>query len=202
MAAESHDTARLEAFSDGVFAIAITLLVLELKVPRELAAGEPLAHALARQWPSYLAFGNSFLTIGIMWMNHHRLFTHIRRSNQALMLFNLLLLMGITVVPFPTALLAEYLGHPQQRMAAQVYTGTFVVIAILFNLLWRYGAHGRRLLHDRADLAAVSAISRQYAFGPLLYGLCFALAFFNVAASVSASVALALFFAVPPRRRG
>src|SRR5437899_1855756 len=99
------ETARIEAFSDGVFAIAITLLILEIKVPG-LQQGR-LAGALLRQWPSYLAFLLSFVYIGIMWMNHHRMFTHIRRSNDTLLLLNLLLLLGVTVVPFPTAVLAS-----------------------------------------------------------------------------------------------
>src|SRR5215470_20063356 len=97
------ETNRVEAFSDGMFAIAITLLILELKVPTP-AAGR-LTAALLRQWPSYLAFLLSFAFIGIMWMNHHRMFTHIRRSNYTLLVLNLLLLLGITAVPFPTAVL-------------------------------------------------------------------------------------------------
>jgi TMEM175 potassium channel family protein len=104
------ETNRIEAFSDGMFAIAITLLILEIKVPASGAGG--LAKALGQQWPSYLAFLLSFFYIGVMWMNHHRMFTHIRRSNDTLLVLNLLLLLGVTTVPFPTAVLAPTWARP------------------------------------------------------------------------------------------
>ena len=103
----ANETARIEAFSDGVFAIAITLLVLDLKVPRDLPDGQTLTGALLAQWPAYLAFASSFMTILIMWVNHHRIFTLVGRSDSRLLFFNGLLLMGVTVVPFPTALVAD-----------------------------------------------------------------------------------------------
>jgi len=110
--ADEKETARIEAFSDGVFAIAITLLILEIKVPQEAGSEEALTKALARQWPSYVAFLSSFATIGIMWINHHRLFTHIRRIDHGLLVLNSLLLLAVVVVPFPTALLAAHWGGP------------------------------------------------------------------------------------------
>ena len=151
IAAVSNDTARIEAFSDGVFAIAITLLVLDLKVPRELHEGQTLTSALAHQWPAYVAFVTSFLTILVMWINHHRMFTLIGRADDRLLIFNGLLLLGITVVPFPTSLVAEYLGHDGQRTAALVYNGTFIAIAICFNLLWHCAASNSRLLDNDAS---------------------------------------------------
>ncbi len=196
---ETQETGRIEAFSDGVFAIAITLLILDMKVPRGLARPEDLARALLAQWPNYLAYLTSFLTIGVMWMNHHRLFTLIRRADHLLMVLNTLLLLGISVVPFPTSVLAEYLGHPGGALAAMVYSGTYVVIAVVFNSLWRYAAGGMRLLGDDVDAAAVTAQTRQYAFGPVCYLVAFGLAFVSVAASVALNLALALFFALPPR---
>jgi uncharacterized membrane protein len=135
------ETSRIEAFSDGVFAIAITLLILEIKVP---TAENDLAAQLLRQWPSYVAFVISFAFIGIMWINHHRLFTHIRRSNNALMILNLALLLGVTAVPYPTAVLAQHLNRGGQRTAAILYNATYFVIAIIFNVLWRYCAFPRR----------------------------------------------------------
>jgi uncharacterized membrane protein len=188
------ETTRVEAFSDGMFAIAITLLILEMKVPSP-GQGQ-LAAALVRQWPSYLAFFLSFAFIGIMWMNHHRMFTHIQRSNDTLLVLNLLLLLGVTAVPFPTAVLATYLGTTQQRTAALFYNGVFVVIAFFFNLTWRY-AVSRRLL-DESMLMSAATISRQYAFGPLMYILCFIVAWFDVRVSIALSVALAIFYALPP----
>jgi len=198
--ADEKETARIEAFSDGVFAIAITLLILEIKVPQEAGSEETLTKALARQWPSYVAFLSSFATIGIMWINHHRLFTHIRRIDHGLLVLNSLLLLAVVVVPFPTALLAAHWGGPGERVAAIVYSGLFVVVAVFFNLLWRYAAGGNRLLRKNAA-ADVKAITRQYSFGPLLYLLCLGLAFVSVVASVAGAIALAIFFALPPKAR-
>ena len=195
---DARETARIEAFSDGVFAIAITLLVLDLHVPGPADTG-PLGSWLAAQWPSYLAFVNSFATIGIMWINHHRLFTLIRRADHTLLILNGLLLLGVTVVPFPTALLASALHRPDARVAALVYAGTFTAIAIVFNLLWHYSATGGRLLDPRVNPRAVRAITRAYALGPLVYGLAWCLAFVSVAARVGLTVALAVYFALPSR---
>jgi uncharacterized membrane protein len=195
---DAKETGRVEAFSDGVFGIAMTLLVLDVKVPPP-ANGTRLAGDLLRQWPAYFSYVTSFLTVLIMWMNHHKLFRHIHRINHPLLVLNGLLLMGVTLVPFPTALLAAYIGHAGERIAAVVYSGWFVVIAIFFNLLWRYAASGGRLLARNHDPAAVAAITRQYRGGPLPYVAALGLAFFNVAASVGLCFALAVFFAVPER---
>jgi len=193
----ASETQRIEAFSDGVFAIAMTLLVLELKAPP--AGNIPLATLLVRQWPSYVAFLVSFAFIGIMWINHHRLFTHIRRSNDVLLVLNLLLLLGVVAVPFPTAVLAAHLGQPGERTATLLYSGTYVVIAIAFNVLWRYATSSkRRLLGPDVDATSVKQISSQYAFGPLLYVVCFVLAWVSVSASLVLSGVLACFFALPP----
>ncbi len=195
------ETGRIEAFSDGVFAIAITLLVLDIKVPQGAMAGPHLLRALVNQWPAYLAFVTSFATIGIMWINHHRLFTLIRRTDHALLVCNSLLLLGVTFVPFPTALLSAYIRQPGEHVAAMVYAGTFTVVAVFFNLLWRYAAHGHRLLDQRTSPEAVQAITRAYAWGPPVYFLSFCLAVVSVAASIATTVALAVFFALPDRSR-
>lgn len=191
---------RVEAFSDGVFAIVITLLILEVRVPEGLPAGMSLEQALLEKWPSFLAFVISFATVGIMWINHHRLFRWIQRSDNILLLLNLLLLLAVTVVPFPTALLAAYLGHPGERTATLVYTGTGFAIAVAFNLLWRYAAAGDRLLGKELKHPQIRALSRSYVFGPVLYLAATALAFWSVTASVGLTFALALFFALPPER--
>ncbi|HKW68194.1 MAG TPA: TMEM175 family protein [Terriglobales bacterium] len=193
------ETGRVEAFSDGVFAIAMTLLVLNVRVPNTNQPGQ-LGRLLWEQWPSYLAFVISFAFIGIMWMNHHRLFVHIRRIDHMLLVLNGALLLGVTAVPFPTAVLAQYLGKPDEKAATMLYAGTYVVVAIFFNVLWRYAASGHRLLGDEVDEAEVNRITRQYAYGPLLYLACFVLAYINVAASLALNVALAIFFALPPNK--
>ncbi len=195
---ERNETNRLEAFSDGVFAIAVTLLVLDIHVPTQLEA-RPLAVVLLRQWPMYLAFATSFGTIGIMWLNHHRLFGLIRRTDHNLLILNGLLLMGITFVPFPTAVVAEYAGSPDQAVAARLYTGTFVVLAILFNLLWLYASHGGRLLGPDVHPRSVERITRSYRVGPMVYLTAFLLPWVSVPLALLLTGLLAVFFALPER---
>jgi uncharacterized membrane protein len=193
----TSQTARIEAFSDGVFAIAITLLILEIKIPT--SSDGHLSSSLIRQWPSYISFLASFAFIGIMWINHHRLFTHIRRSDNVLLILNLLLLLGVTSVPFPTAVLAANLGQGDQRTAAMLYSATYVFIAVVFNFLWRYATGSKHgLLAPDVDPAAVKQISFQYALGPVLYLISFALAWVSVTSSLLLNLTLACFFAIPP----
>ena len=202
---EEKETGRLEAFSDGVFAVAITLLVLIIKIPGvdvpsgRLPNDTNLWTILLNEWPMLAAYTTSFATIGVMWINHHRLYTHIKRTNTMLMLLNLLLLLVIVFVPVPTALVAEYLVHPDQHAAALLYSGTMVILAVCFNLLWRYASYHNRLLSKNADTRAVSAITRQYMFGPVVYLLALILALFSTPASLTVNFLLALFFAIPPR---
>lgn len=191
------ETARLEAFSDGVYAIAITLLILEIKVPPP--GPEPLARELLQQWPSYISYLISFAFIGIMWINHHRMFTHIKRSDNGVLLLNLLLLFWICAVPFPTAVLAAHLGQPGQLTATLLYHATYICISIAYNLLWRYASSTRRqLLEHDADREDVDHITRQYSYGPLPFLLCFALAYVNVPVSLLLSAITACLFALPP----
>jgi TMEM175 potassium channel family protein len=202
---EEKETGRIEAFSDGVFAVAITLLVLTIKIPgidvspSHLPNDTQLWAVLLNEWPMLAAYATSFATIGVMWLNHHRLYTHIKRTNTVLLLLNLLLLLIIVFIPVPTALVAEYLVRPDQHAAALLYSGTGVILAICFNLLWRYAAYHNRLLAENADTRVVNAINKQYWFGPLVYLLAFILALFNTPASIILNFLLALFFAIPPR---
>ena len=125
-------TSRTEAFSDGIFAIAATLLVLELKVPQVEPGG--LADALLESWPSYATYVVSFLTIGIIWVNHRAVLDRIREVNRPLLFMNLMFLMAVAAIPFPTALLGDYLqaGH-DERLAVAVYGGT---ISLMGVTLW------------------------------------------------------------------
>jgi uncharacterized membrane protein len=189
------ETARIEAFSDSIFGIAATLLVLNLQAPTE-ASGKR-SSALLAQWPHYFAFAVSFVFIGIMWINHHRLFSVIRRSENTLIMLNLFLLLGVTFVPFPTAVLANYLGKPEQRAATALFNGTSFAVAILFTLLWRHSATHR--LRDTEQHEAAAHMSAQYAVGPALYLVCFALTWVSVAASLVMNILLAFYFALPPR---
>ena len=191
----SGETSRIEAFSDGVFSIAATLLVLELKAP---PANQPFWHGLAAQWPGFASFLLSFLFIGIMWINHHRLFTHVRHSDDVLMVTNLLLLLGVVWIPYPTLLMAQALTIGRVREAAILYNGSYFVIALFFNLQLYACIH--RGLVDR-EYSAVRNIARSYALGPGLYAICFAVSWWNVPLSLAINGALALFFLLSPELR-
>jgi uncharacterized membrane protein len=202
---EEKETGRTEAFSDGVFAVAITLLVLNIKIPgldlspNNLPDDFHLWKMLLNEWPMLAAYTTSFATIGVMWLNHHRLYSHIKRTDTVLLLLNILLLLVIVFIPVPTALVSEYLVRPDLHAAALLYSGTNVILAVCFNLLWRYASYHNRLLGKNADTRAVRAISGQYWFGPLVYLIAFVLALFNTPASILLNFLLALFFAIPPR---
>ncbi len=203
---ENRETGRTEAFSDGVIAIAITLLVLELKAPvLDTKADASFFKALWEEWPSFLGFLTSFLTILVMWINHHRLFTHIKRIDTVMLLFNGLLLMGISLIPFTTKLVTDYLKdteHPEwAQSGAIVYNGFFVATAIFFNLLWRWSSHNNRLLDRNTNQAAVKAISRQYSYGVPAYLVAFGLSLINVPASLILTAIMAIFFAIPGKQK-
>lgn len=196
--AQLNETARVEAFSDGVFAIAITLLILEIRVPA--VADRRLVAALVQLWPSYLAFLASFMTIGIMWLNHHRLFTLIKRSDDGLIVINLVLLMGITWIPFPTALVAEHLSRKEGVASGVLYAGSFTAIALMYNVMWRYAVRMKLCAVD----VDVAAITRQYAIGPVMYLVLVGVAFINGTVALVLSALYAVYFALPPslwRRR-
>lgn len=201
---ETRDTGRLEAFSDGIFAVAITLLALEIKVPiaHDLPDGHGLGLALAHQWPIYLAFVTSFLFILIMWVNHHAMMKHIRHVDQVFLLLNGLLLMGVTLLPVLTALLAEYLIEPDARVAARIYSGAFLVIAIVFNRLWWYGSHNDRLFGEQVNRREVERITKAYRFGPLVYLIIFIVAFFSAIGSFALAMLIAVFYAIPTQDYG
>jgi uncharacterized membrane protein len=185
-------TSRLETFADGVFAIAVTLLVLLFDVPKD---GGTLSHALLHQWPSYLAYAVSFLTIGIMWVNHHLLFDNFARVDRPMLLLNILLLMLIAFVPFPTRVVAEFArSEVDRRDAALLYGLTMTITAILFFVLWMYGS--RRLLRADADPRVVSGITRSYLPGAPLYATATLLAFASSIASLIMFAAIALFYAL------
>ena len=177
------ETGRIEAFSDGVFAVAITLLVFNLKVP-QIAVGDThavsnLGSALWSQWPSYLAFVTSFATILIMWVSHHSIFKMVYKSDSPFLFANGLLLMLVTVVPFPTSLVSAYLTTPAAAMACAVYAGIFVLINIAYNLLWWTASHKRTLLNPDVSDTQVKILARNMYFGFPVYLLATLLAFLN-----------------------
>ena len=194
---QEKETGRLEAFSDGVFAIAITLLILELKVPTLLSTdinSPNLAQGLIKQWPSYLSLATSFFTILVMWVHHHVIFSHVRKSDAWLHFANGCLLLAITFVPYPTSVLATYLPTRAANAAAAFYAATFIVIAICFNLVLR-AAFRKKLLSPSTTEQYVQQSCRNYMFGPLFYGIAFVGAFFDVRLCLGICTALWIYWA-------
>lgn len=192
-------TTRIEAFSDGVIAIAITLLVLDIRVPP--AGHEPLGHALGQQWPNYAAYVVSFLTIGVIWMNHHAAFARMRRIDHTVMILNLLLLLSIGVLPFTTSLMAAYLREGSgESLAAAVYGGSFLVLGCTFFALNRYVlAAGRGELRHEMPEPERRRIIRFNAVGLLPYALATALAPVSPYATLGVCGAVAVYYALPQR---
>lgn len=166
------ETARLEAFSDGVFAIAITLLILEIRVPKipEGAGNAALSSALLSAWPSLLALVLSFFAVLIMWVNHHELIRLVHRIDYQLLFANGFLLLMITFVPFPTAVLAQYLGTNAAGAGVILYCLSFFVTAIAFNLLFMAISYNRRLVRPDVSDADLQRVRKTYSFGPVVYG--------------------------------
>jgi TMEM175 potassium channel family protein len=188
------ETGRVEAFSDGVFAIAITLLILAVGIDQALATGN-LKHQLLHLWPAYIAYGVSFVTIGIMWINHHAVFRHFARVDRPLLLLNILLLMCISFTPFPTRVVAEHAQSDTDRKAAAfLYGATMTLTAICFFAVWIYGS--RRLLRPDADQREVSGITRSYLPGAPTYATAMLIALVSPIASLIIYGALTFFYAL------
>ncbi len=169
----TESAGRVEAFSDGVFAIAITLLILEIRVPH---GDGGLWAGLLALWPSYIAFLMSFIVILIMWVNHHELLRLVRSVNYPFLFANGLLLLTVTFVPFPTAVLAANLTTPDAKVAVAFYCATFVANALLWNLLFTTMVRGG-LLRREVTAATVDTVRRTYYVGALVYVLATGLAF-------------------------
>ena len=175
----------METFSDGVFGIAATLLILELGI----ATPDDLTN-----WHAYLAYVTSFLTIGIIWMNHHQVVALIGRVDRTFLFINLLLLMTVAFLPLPTRLVAEYLNKPGEKSAVIAYSATLTVMAFVHQLWWQYVRRDRRLIAPDAQDSALRAVDRAYAPGIPLYGATLILAFFSPIAAVLLTFAIAAFY--------
>lgn len=194
------DTHRIEGFSDGFFAVVITLLVLDLRPPED--SGQSAAGSLLELWPVAAAYLVSFINIYILWVSHHELMRIAARPQTGFLYLNGGLLLGIGIMPFATAFLADHLRGEDLRIAAMLYTGVFLWVAVFFNLLWRYlNAKPSRLLesvtpHDR------HRISRTQLVTLALYVGAFGLSWLSPPAGVGITVILAVFFAVADRLSG
>ena len=162
---------RIETFSDGVFAIAVTLLILEVKVPHqeEIEAAGGLLKALLHLWPSYLAYVLSFGSILIIWINHHRTSKLLARSSKTYMFSNGFLLLTVTFIPFPTAILAEYITEPNANVAVMFYSSGYLLTNIGFNVWWQSMLRPVYLLKPDVTKAHVRKLSIQCASGLPVY---------------------------------
>jgi uncharacterized membrane protein len=194
---EQTETSRVEAFSDGVFAIAITLLVLELRVPpvNQSYEKQALVNALLRLWPSFAAFLTSFSAILIMWMNHHGVFRMVKKVNGPFLIANGFLLLTVTFVPFPTAVLAGHIQGPSSTIAAAFYCGTYILVSIGYNALWITAIRGQ-LLKRGISQSHIRKIRRAYLAGFFVYLTATGLALWNAHVGLALSTALWILWGV------
>jgi uncharacterized membrane protein len=190
-------TNRLEAFSDGVFAIAITLLVLELKVP----TGPDLWHELKDEWPSFAAFAVSFWVIGIIWVNHHGVLDHLARADRGVLYLNLLLLFTVVFIPFPTALIAEHLKSGEnEEVAAAVYSSAFLAMGLSYSLLWTYIIRHRDLLGVKLADEQVRRTSIAFMIGNPIYAIAVVMSFISPSIVLVIIALLAVYYAAAGMR--
>ena len=191
---------RLEAFSDGVLAIVVTLLILDIKVPAPQENHGELGSALAEQWPQYVAYLVSFLIVGIIWLNHHATFNLLRRTDHRLQVMNLLLLLPVSVLPWPTALLADYARDGtagDQHLAVLVYGTTSTAMAVTFNVLWRYLLRHPELHKQYVNPALLSVRNRRFNLGPPIYAVATLIGLLNVPLFMAIMLALAILHLLP-----
>lgn len=187
---------RLQALADGIFAIALTLLVLELPMPKD---SEDLAHDLLEQWPFYAAYVISFVTIAIVWINHHSLLHGVARADRTLMELNLLLLLFVALVPWPTGLVAEYLRDAEQSStAALTYGLVMLCMSASFTAIWLYLARAADLAHPEMRPRLRRAVRRS-AVGPSLYSASILVALLNAYLAFALFGIVAFFFALSGR---
>jgi uncharacterized membrane protein len=192
--------ARLETFTDGVFAIAITLLVLTIAAPSDYRR---LGAELANRWPAMAAYAVSFVVIGIMWLNHHAIFSQFARVDRGLFYLNLFLLMTVVFIPYPTGVFGEALQRGEgARVAAVAYSLTMAVNAYAWGGLWLYASTGRRLLDDNFPEGQRRLATVLFLAGPVLYTVAIAIALINAYACLAFHGALALYYALDPLTRG
>jgi uncharacterized membrane protein len=188
---------RLEAFSDGVFAVAITLLVLELDVP----VGDHLWHKLGDEWPSFASFFVSFWVIGIIWVNHHGVIDHLKRADRGVLYLNIFVLMSVVLIPFATALMAQHLNSTaDEEVAAAVYAGSFVLMAISFGVLWEYITRHRQKLGVELSDEEVRRRSLAFQIGNPFYAVAVGVAFISPVAVLVIIGALAVYYMVAGMR--
>jgi uncharacterized membrane protein len=195
-------TSRLEAFSDGVFAIAITLLIIEIKVPsHEDLHDQSLVHYIWQQWPKYFAYVLSFVMIGIYWANHHYLFKLFRRTDHVFNLLNVFFLMTIAFLPFPTGVLGDYIIVAEhEKDAVSFYALAIWMPAFAWLMIWLYAKHKRRIIDPGLTPRFIKTLTLQYIFSNILYISAFLVSLISPVASIIICVGLTLLYLLPPKK--
>jgi len=197
----SDSPVRLVTLADAVFAFALTLLVLEIRLPADTVRPGDLGVTLARLWPSFLSYVISFIVIGILWINHHGMMQLIDRIDAWFIYLTLLLLLCVAFLPFPTAVMMEYLMDPHERaFAVAFYCGCVTLTTVAYVLGWWHAARDRRLIASHVPQETVRVLTRVYVPGPFLYLTATLLAFAHVALSLAIVVALGILYLLPKIR--
>lgn len=190
------ETGRLEAFSDGVFGVAVTLLAIEIAVKENpLQTNEGLWKEIINNWPRYFGYFNSFATVLLMWMSHHEIFKRVKKTSMRLVLANGLLLLLIALVPYPTRTLSEFLETPARQAAILFYVGYFIFISIGFNLLCRAALQEKNVLNDASLRKPLTQIARHQFAGLLLNMIVTVVALFYPLIALVMNFVLWIFFA-------
>jgi TMEM175 potassium channel family protein len=184
---------RVEALSDGIFAIAMTILVLEVHVP-ELASSADLGAALARLWPKLASYVLSFLLLGTLWVGHHFQFHYIRRTDRTLLWLNIGFLMCISFLPFCTSVVGSY---PQEPLGIRIYGGTLMLAGILLYAHWAYATRRRRLCHASLEESVVRSIKNRIAVGLCVYAAAIGASFLSTTMSLLIFAAMPLAYLMP-----
>jgi uncharacterized membrane protein len=195
-------TQRLEAFSDGVFAIATTLLILEIKIPSH----DDLLHSslfdyLLKIWPKYFAYAFSFISIGIYWSNHHYIFKLYKRTNHIFNMMNVLFLMVISFLPFPTAIFGDYINDADHRQnAVTFYAFGIFLPAFVWFMMWLYAKHKKRLIDERLSDRFIRHLTRLFLFSNILYLAAILISLISPTASILLNITLTLLYLLPRKK--
>lgn len=199
---EGRDSSRIESFSDNVFGFALTLLVLTIKVPTIPQGNQPgyLLEQLGAQWPSYVTYVISFVTVLLVWINHHVMFQRVQKADHALMYMNGLMLLPVTLVPFPTSLLAVFISHPQARFAAALFAGSYVLIAGTHSLVWNHITRMNIRQGIEEDKTILTRRTKKVHLVFWLYVGAFSLALVEPRACIAFCFLLAIYLSLPELR--
>ncbi len=193
-------TGRISAFSDGVFSIAITLLVLNLQVPKGITSLDDLLHRLQDLWPNLMSYILSFVIIGIYWIAHHNMFHYIKRSNRAFLWINILLLMCVAFIPFSAGLLGQFsfINQPSLAQVAEItYASNLILTNLMLSLLWWYATSNYRLVDQDLDPHFVRTVNRRNMTAPVVYLVSIGLSFLSPLASLIVFFLFPLYYIIP-----